>query len=292
MDQRSRGWVFTLNNYDQADVDRMPSVDSQYLIYGKEVGESGTPHLQGFVYFANARTGKAVKKQISERSHIEKMRGTPKQAADYCRKGGEFVEFGVMPEQGKRSDLHDFKDEINSGTLTISTILEENPLLYHQYGRTIEKMNDNRLRKLTRNHMTKGIWLWGPTGTGKSHRAAHFTEQFGYGSTYYHKMNDKGWWDNYQAEDVVVINEFRGQISFSDMLQLCDKWPYSVPRRGTSPVPFVSKVVIITSDKPPIDIYREQESDQILQLYRRFSIWHVTNQDDPWPEFTVPPPPP
>lgn len=271
MDQRSRGWVFTLNNYTSDDEARMPTIESEYLVYGKEVGESGTPHLQGYVYFTNARTGKAVKKLISDRCHIEKQRGTNKQAAEYCKKEGQWKEFGTMPEQGKRNDLIELRDLIASGEKTAEDIAVENPQMYHVYGRTLEKIEDITLRLTERKEMTKGIWYYGPTGVGKSHSAFNHVQA---GERYVHKF-DHGWWDNYRQQPTVILNEFRGQLTFSDLLSLVDKWPYHVSRRGRPPMPFTSQLVIVTSDAPPHQVYKDVDKSRMDQIYRRFEVIQV-----------------
>jgi len=51
---KSRDWCFTLNNYKAIDEAILRQLDSKYLIYGYETApETGTPHLQGYVYFEN-----------------------------------------------------------------------------------------------------------------------------------------------------------------------------------------------------------------------------------------------
>lgn len=109
---RSRSYCFTLNNYDEADVARLinlgPTV--RYLVFGREVGDSGTPHLQGFIVYNNPTTFQAAKQHISNRAHLEVTRGPPEAAANYCKKDGDFEEFGTCPQQGKRTDLDLFKD--------------------------------------------------------------------------------------------------------------------------------------------------------------------------------------
>lgn len=106
--------MFTLNNYTPEDVVRLSGLldeESQvkYLIFGKEVApETGTPHLQGFVIFGRPFRFRRVKALISDRAYVANARGTSEQCRDYCKKEGDFEEFGEFPDkQGKRSDLDD-----------------------------------------------------------------------------------------------------------------------------------------------------------------------------------------
>lgn len=108
---QSKRWVFTLNNYTNIEEVALTDVlsSTRYYIYGREVGESGTPHLQGFVIFgSNQRLG-ALRRRFNNRIHWEIARGTSQQARDYCKKDGDFIEHGDFPENnGKRSDLDEF----------------------------------------------------------------------------------------------------------------------------------------------------------------------------------------
>lgn len=103
-------YVFTLNNPTQAEVAALTDNWEErftYLIFGRETGANGTPHLQGYCRLqakqrlttVHAYTGLA-------RAHFEAMRGTSAQAIAYCKKDGDFDEFGQAPRQsqGKRSD--------------------------------------------------------------------------------------------------------------------------------------------------------------------------------------------
>lgn len=97
--KRGRAWCFTLNNYTTGDWNfiRAALKDCVYGVVGKEVGESGTPHLQGFVYFEAAKTYSAVKKFFRAPSmHVEGMQGTFKEASEYCMKDGDFFESGRL----------------------------------------------------------------------------------------------------------------------------------------------------------------------------------------------------
>lgn len=107
-------WVFTLNNWTADDISRLAdlgaSTNVQYLVFGREVGDSGTPHLQGFVIFSRSQRLNQAKELIGQRAHLERARGNNKQASDYCKKDGDFEEYGELAGQGKRSDWDRYKD--------------------------------------------------------------------------------------------------------------------------------------------------------------------------------------
>lgn len=111
---RGRRWCFTLNNPTPEESTRLstlyndPSNHIQFLIYGRETGNNGTPHLQGYIHFSGRKTLSGVKAIVSDRAHIEMSRGTSNQAAEYCRKDGDFDEFGTLPVPGKKNYLEDF----------------------------------------------------------------------------------------------------------------------------------------------------------------------------------------
>ena len=87
---RSRHWCFTLNNYNEEDYALFlePNSSLSYCCVGKEVGDSGTPHLQGFLSFSNARRLNGVTQAyFAGRGHWEISR-SPSKAADYCKKDG------------------------------------------------------------------------------------------------------------------------------------------------------------------------------------------------------------
>ena len=106
----NRRYCFTLNNWTDAEYANLASLLSQenvvsYGVVGKEIGEQGTPHLQGFVIFKSPQRLDAVRSLIP-RAHLEVARATSEQASGYCKKDGDFVEFGTFPSrQGARSDL-------------------------------------------------------------------------------------------------------------------------------------------------------------------------------------------
>lgn len=272
---KNRNWCFTLNNYTEEEVEAIKVIECNYLIFGKEVGESGTPHLQGYIEFKNARHLGGVKKLIGSRAHLETRKGTAEQASTYCKKeGNEIFEVGKMSHAGARTDLTALRDKILEEDHT--EVIVENFELYCRYRGGIDALIDYKNLKKKRTTMTKGIWLYGETGVGKSHRAFELA-----GDDVYVWTDDNGWWDGYQGQRTVVINDFRGAIKYNEMLQMIDKWPHSVRRRGRVPMPFTSELVIVTSSLKPEDIYNGvlEREDSIDQLLRRIEVIKLTKRN-------------
>lgn len=107
----SKFWCFTLNNptddQEQAVTDFLSSGDVTYGIFGREVGDSGTPHYQGFVILDRSRRLSFLRRKFQAHWTRRHANSTNEQARDYCRKDGDFEEFGTFPvgQQGKRTDL-------------------------------------------------------------------------------------------------------------------------------------------------------------------------------------------
>lgn len=95
----AKRWCFTLNNPTEEErssiVLKLEELSTLYII-GDEVGESGTPHLQGYVEFSK-KIRPVVPIGITG-VHWEKVRGTRNDNITYCRKDGLIVaEKGVPP---------------------------------------------------------------------------------------------------------------------------------------------------------------------------------------------------
>lgn len=122
-------WCFTINNYSDEDETRLRELsrhdNTLYLIYGREIGENGTPHLQGFVRFKSRCHFNRCKVLVSERAHLEISRNASA-SAKYCKKDGSFEEFGSLDvgKRGTRNDLEEFKETVKSGVRDLKVLRE------------------------------------------------------------------------------------------------------------------------------------------------------------------------
>lgn len=91
-------WCGTYNNYDSSKVPEfIEKLKEKKLLYviGYEVGESGTPHLQIFIYSPERKKFRpipslTVYKNDKNQIHWERCRGSVQQNIDYCIKDGDY----------------------------------------------------------------------------------------------------------------------------------------------------------------------------------------------------------
>lgn len=145
---RAKRWCFTLNNYDdeKQEAVRKLGADSEYLVFGREVGESGTPHLQGFIIFKNQLRFNRVQEMLPG-CHLSVAR-TVQKAAEYCRKDGDFEEFGSIPadSSGKRTDIDIFKEAVeNKEVLNFHDALLNHSSVYAKYPRFVHSYLEVKL---------------------------------------------------------------------------------------------------------------------------------------------------
>lgn len=143
--QRVRHWCFTLNNYTDNDIkDLCTSLSEGNYVFQKETGESGTPHLQGFVSFKHPRTLTGMKR-INGRCHWEVARNI-NAAKDYCWK-----------EDTSDGDIYsnfEYKEKMAQGTGTIS-IRKSAPSKEELYKNMIEFMESDEFKMFEFNENLK-----------------------------------------------------------------------------------------------------------------------------------------
>ena len=143
----SKNWVFTLNNYKQSDIDFIINIDKNIVpkyIFQEEIGESGTPHLQGYLQFKDKKRPLSIFKDDLKGAHWEKCRHIAA-SIKYCKKGKTRIQ-GTIPYARDIKIPYIIKiDEMTNWEKGILDIINEEP-------------DDRKIN-----------WIWEPTGcTGKT----------------------------------------------------------------------------------------------------------------------------
>lgn len=223
---KSRAWCFTINNYTDSDWEMMKAhgESTKYMIMEKEVGESGTPHIQGYAYFDNARVLGGMKR-LHKTAHWEIAKGTPQQNKDYCSKDkfkewGCVYEKGELPKAGRRTDIDDVKKVLDE-TGDIGEAFQQDFGLAVRCYRGFEKYLETRFKHRTPDHPPTVCWLWGKAGVGKT---SLVTRTMGVENVYI--KDGTHWWNGYKQEQVIMIDDFDGKWPYRDLLRLLDRYPY------------------------------------------------------------------
>lgn len=304
-------WCYTLNNYTDDDVLRLRALHTHeankvvFHTFQAEVGEGGTPHLQGYVAFENKKLLRTVKKLISERAHLERTLGTPQQAAEYCNKEESrdhdnldivhcFGDVATVPDlsvraaassQAKRNDLIDVKRKIDAGEELWAISEDEahfSSVLRHYKGFQAYK----HARTAPRDHKTLVLVFYGAPGTGKSRAAFNFDSAFVVPAS-----NGTQWMDGYDParHRTVIFDDFHASVPAHLLLRLLDNYPLQFPTKGGF-VQFRPDAVVLTSNYHPKEWYKWNEIKADYSAFeRRVDIqWHYfqpeTQADKDWCE--------
>jgi hypothetical protein len=140
----AKRWCFTLNNYlpnevhnlhtlgESIDVEGSDSICS-YLVFGFETAPTtGTPHLQGYLCLRDkARLSRVKEIPGLERAWFAAAAGNHTQASTYCKKGGDYSEWGAIPTQGAGAQWQAFREWVQSRPVrpSLREVWEEYPNL-------------------------------------------------------------------------------------------------------------------------------------------------------------------
>jgi len=273
--------MFTLNNYTRQDIRAIKALCAArvhkivYLVFGKEVGEKGTPHLQGYVHFEGRKRMSTVRKMFVEHAnsaHLEAMRGTPQQASDYCKKDGEVWEYGELPEYepGKRNDLIDIKAKIEGGATTDDIgRIDDHFGNFVRYNRGFREFEGALAGP--RSHKSQVVVFFGDPGTFKSYAASRFKDS--YEVVRPTGKNQPVWFDGYnpRLHATVCFDDFYGWMPFHNLLQLCDRYQCRVQAKGHTKQ-FRPSFVVFTSNSHPSQWYKPSAGINYAALERRLDF--------------------
>ena len=270
----STRYVFTINNPEAPlDTAAWEAAGVRLAVWQQERGAEGTPHLQGYITFKKNHRRPAVERLLGGRAFLEPAKGKHAQCVAYCTKedtrvGGPFY----WPDrnavegyegQGTRSDLAEAAALVREGR-PLSEV--DDVTLVRNY-RGLKFLAEVHNPARIRDHVYV-LCIHGPPGIGKT-TACY--ERMG-SQPYTPKITETGtiWFDGYAGEEILLLDDFRGQIPIHEFNAICDRFPYRAPVKGG----FVAarwELVIILTNVDPRDWYAKfgQRQDEVSAVYRR-----------------------
>lgn len=169
MSKRSKRWCLTWNNYPnnwltKFDTKKEGSWENQepknvitYMCLGEEIGEQGTPHIQGYIELKKRMTLKSLKKWIGVPTiHWEISKGSAQQNIEYCSKDNKVFTTGDPMKQGKRNDLESMVDAIKEG-VTDQELIEQHTKTFAKYHKFADRVRTTFRNEENRKKMKEAI---------------------------------------------------------------------------------------------------------------------------------------
>lgn len=273
----SRGYVFTINNYTEEDEKCVLNLSekARYIIAGKEVGDSGTPHIQGYVYFRHERSRSAVKKDLP-RAWFEKAMGTPEDNKKYCSKDRDIlIEDGEPPISRKRKGELGGSAQVEkyqrAWDLSKEGRFEEvDASIRFRYMSTMLKIHKHYMPKIGDADDVTGVWIHGKAGAGKSRKARE-----DYPDSYFKLCNK--WWDGYRDEKTVIIDDFdeNHRVLGHHLKIWADRYEFIAEIKGGA-LKIRPEKIVVTSQYTIEQIWPDDETRDALN--RRFTSVHVERE--------------
>ena len=264
VDNRVSDVCFTINNYTDDDIDNISLLPTNYYVFGIEVGETGTPHLQGYFELSRRMRFTAIKK-ILPRAHLEKRKGTNEQAITYCKKDGKFTEQGRQKKntgQGKRTDIEHMYAMVKEGKSNYE-IQEAHIGPMFRYAKAVETVRNNFLARPQAFCKPTVIVYWGRAGSGKTSRVLRE-----HPDCYIIDPDEQLWWDGYNGEAVILFDDFYGGVKYHKLLRMLDGNRMRLPVKGGHTYKRWT-TVYFTSNQEPKEWYKQGMTDA---LQRRLTL--------------------
>jgi len=268
--ERVRAWVFTLNNYTPDHETLLQHLDCQYIVYGRETGASGTPHLQGYVFFTHPKLRGGVARKIPN-AYLAPRNGTHEEAREYCIKDGDFFERGEPPlsivegsRRGGAGTAAKWKAiQAAAQRGDVGWVADNHPKEFVLYKPRLESLYAPVTGPLDGELLHE--WWVGPSGSGKSRALWDLYPD------HFAKSINK-WWDGYRHETVVAIEEWSPESSLTAqaLKRWADRYPFTGEIKGGVLQKLRPKKIIVLSNYTLEQCFPRPED--LAPLQRRFTV--------------------
>lgn len=298
--KRSFKWCFTYNNYTEEGETKLKEfgkTDCKWMIFGHETAPTtGTPHLQGYLVLKERLRGSQLNKNFDGKIIWIFARGSNEENKKYCSKGENIIEIGKQPPENPGGEKNKTNWKLIRELAEQGRFNEIPDSIRFNHYKNIEyfwlknrkakdciEWSDNDLK----DHF---LWLCGPTGTGKSHRARMIAERLDKEHPPYLKGLNK-WWSGYDMQRVVIIDEAdpkKCEHLGSFFKQWFDKWTFTAETKGGTIPSCRPEYIIVTSNYSIAECFPEE--NDYLPLKRRIYEHTIKTRTEPFtwpPEHTI-----
>lgn len=234
---------------------------ARYVLMAQEVcPKTQQIHIHVYCETKDPSTLKEMKQRFGGKTtHVERTKDI-QAYIQYCKKDGNFLEYGKISTQGQRNDLNDIKDKIDKGA-TVKEIADQNFGQWCRNYRAIDRYMT--MVKKEKRQQPELIIIYGKTGTGKTTLAEQLC-----GDIFYKKAPQHQYWDGYIDQECIIIDEFDSGIPINELLSITSHGFHQFNIKGST-VECRAKKIVIVSNFHPDQWYPMIPKTQRDALYRR-----------------------
>lgn len=273
---QTKYWCGTLNNWTEEEEEAARAVCTEHAAYGiigREVGDGGVRHLQCYFEFINRKRLLQLKRLLGERWHLERRNGSGLEASTYCKKDEDYWEHGELTKslQGKRTDLEEVREKLLADKEVV--VADEFFSTWVKYQRSFKRYKDMKCIPIMRPDLVV-VYIWGNPGTGKTRIAREVGIEKG--GVWFASDTELKWFDGYDQEPCVILDDYRGGASDSWILRVLDIYELRVPVKGGF-VAWNPAYIYITSNLEVINLH---SSVQAAFRRRIKKVFHISDALD------------
>lgn len=250
-------------------------------VIAKEHHKEGGGHLHAAIKLNKPRrvriSGQNLSKLFDVKGHhcdVEFLKSGKdwQKAVKYCCKEGDYISGGIDIEALKNRSEHNSHKKIYTCKQILETPINElvnnDMISAHSFSTVYRAQLQWKLLSTPNTDLCgpRGMWFYGPAGTGKSMQARIIGMQEG---GYYLKAQNK-WWDGYQNEPVVIIDDLDTSILSHYLKIWGDRYSFhGETKGGTLPIP--CKKIIVTSNYSIEELLRKDSRNGDVDV----ELWHA-----------------
>jgi len=248
----------------------------RYFIGQPERGEQGRLHHQCYCEFTTATRFEAVKRYFGlNHLHVEAAR-TQEEAIAYCSKEdtrvGPCISWGTPAVAGRKRPCQDdalrqVHDDYITGT-SLNESFYKHPKAFIAYQRVAPMLSAERHRDAPYFRRVRAEAWIGPPGTRKTSTAYSEAPNL-YRPPLRTSESGSIWFDGYQGQDTLLLDDFEGWLPYDVLLQILDPYPLTLQIKGGTVQANFSRV-ILTSNKEIEEWYPNRTNWEALR--RRLNI--------------------
>lgn len=292
-------FFITENNPTEESIARYKEINCIWIAIAKEHedDENKTPHIHIAIAFKGRRQCRAIKK-LFPRADVKIMRGTPQDCVTYMTKENPQLLFekGERPiiEKGtKKASTANKKKWDDAFQAAKEGRFDDIPKdMYIRYDRAFHRIYDENQKDILTPDYTDedlkdhNLWLWGPTGTGKSYWARKIAKMLDPEGSPYIKLLNK-WWNGYRATWVTIIEEASPkscEYLGSFIKTWSDKWETAAEVKNSHYGCLRPHYIIVTSNYSIDRCFQDEEERD--PIHRRFTEIYLDKRylEVQWPK--------